>query len=204
MAAGIPLIVVDSNLAGYYPEGHPVRASAKLINEKFGGSQVISINVEGDIKDPEILRKIDEVEKKLLLDEHVGNTLSIAKLIKLVTKGAYKPGEKSFGQIPESRNAVEFFLDKYNEMGDPEELSKLVNNDFTQAQIIAQINSESSETIKKVVVDAQKIIDGDPVFTKITGSGVIFKDLIEKVIEGQVISLLLSFLAVSISCDAPF
>ncbi|HQI04204.1 MAG TPA: MMPL family transporter [bacterium] len=197
MAAGIPLIIVDSNLAGYYPEDHPVRKSAKLINEKFGGSQVISINVDGDIKDPQVLRKIDETEKKISLHKNVGNTLSIAKLLKLITKGAYKPEEKGFGQIPETKNAVEFFLDKYNEMGDPEELRKLVNNDFTQAQIIAQINSESSETIKKVVEDTQKLIDDDPVFTKITGSGVIFKDLIEKVIEGQVISLFLSFFAVS-------
>jgi len=198
MAAGIPLIVVDSNLAGYYPKDHPVRTSADLINKKFGGSQVISINVDGDIKDPEILRKIDEIEQKILLNENVGNTISIAKLIKLITKGAYKPDEKGFGQIPETKNAVEFFLDKYNEMGDPEELKKLVNNDFTQAQIIAQINSESSETIKKVVEDAQRIIAPEPAFTKITGSGVIFKDLIEKVIEGQIISLLLSFFAVSI------
>lgn len=198
MLVGIPLIVVDSNLAGYYPKGHPVRRSAKLINEKFGGSQIISINVEGDIKDPQLLKRIDEIEKKIGMNENVGNTLSIAKLIKLVTKGAYKPEEKSFGQIPETKSAVEFFLDKYNEMGDPEELKKLVNNDFTQAQIIAQINSESSETIKRVVEDAQKIIAGDPAFTKITGSGVIFKDLIEKVIEGQVISLLLSFFTVSI------
>ena len=41
-------------------------------------------------------------------------------------------------------------------------------------------------------------ISSEPAFTKITGSGVIFKDLIEKVIEGQIVSLLLSFLAVSI------
>lgn len=198
MAAGIPLIVVDSNLAGYYPKDHPVRTSADLINKKFGGSQVISINVDGDIKDPEILRKIDEIEQKILLNENVGNTISIAKLIKLITKGAYKPDEKGFGQIPDTKSAVEFFLDKYNEMGDPQELKKLVNSDFTQAQIIAQINSESSETIKKVVEDAQKIISSEPAFTKITGSGVIFKDLIEKVIEGQIISLLLSFFAVSI------
>ncbi|MGI6393225.1 MAG: efflux RND transporter permease subunit [bacterium] len=198
MAIGIPLIVVDSNLAGYYPENHPVRTSAKLINDKFGGSQVISVNVEGDMKSPGILKKIDEVEKKLMQQEHVGNTLSIAKLIKLVTKGAYKPEEKGFGQIPETKGAVEFFLDKYNEMGDPEELKKLVNDDFTQGQIIVQINSESSETIKKVVIDTEEIIKDFNEFTEITGSGVIFKDLIDKVIEGQVLSLVLSFVLVSV------
>lgn len=198
MSVGIPMIVVDSNLAGYYPEGHPVKESANLINEKFGGSQIISINVEGNIKDPQILNKIDEVELKLSKNKFVGNTLSIAKLVKLITKGAYKPEEPGFGKIPDTKSAVEFFLDKYNEMGDPEELKKLVNEEFTQAQIIAQINSESSETIKKVVEDAQKLISSEPAFTKITGSGVIFKDLIEKVIEGQIISLLLSFFAVSI------
>jgi uncharacterized protein len=198
MLLGIPLIVVDSNLAGYYPEGHPVRISSKLINEKFGGSQVVSINVSGDIKTPEILHKIDKVESEILKNPDVGNTISIAKLIKLVTKGAYKKDEKGFNSIPETRNAVDFFLEKFSEMGDPDELKKLVNDDFTQAQIIVQISSESSETIKKVTEDIEKMIADDPVFTKITGSGVIFKDLIEKVISGQIISLSLSFVAVSI------
>ncbi len=198
MLIGIPLIVVDSNLAGYYPDGHPVKTSAQLINEKFGGSQVVSINVSGDIKSPEILNKIDQMEKDVSLNPNVGNTLSIAKLVKLVTKGAYQEGEEGFNSIPETRNAVDFFLDKFSEMGDPGELKKLVNDDFTQAQIIVQINSESSETIKDVTEEIEKMIENEPVFTKITGSGVIFKDLIEKVISGQVISLSLSFLAVSI------
>ncbi|HDT11679.1 MAG TPA: RND family transporter, partial [bacterium] len=197
MVAGIPLIVVDSNLAGYYPDGHPVKNAAQLINEKFGGSQVISINVEADIKDPSVLKKIDEFEKRIGENPDVGNTLSIAKLLKLVTKGAYKEEEKGFNSIPETRNAVGFFLEKFKEMGDPAELTKLVNEDFTHAQIIVQINSESSETIKKVTEEAEEMIKGTPIFTKVTGSGVIFKDLIEQVIKGQVFSLSLSFIAVS-------
>lgn len=198
MVAGIPFIIVDSNLTGYYPDGHPVKVAAQLINDKFGGSQIVSVNVEGNIKDPQILRKIDDLEEKLAKTPHVGNTLSISKLVKLITKGAYKPGEKGYGKIPETENAVEFFLDKYNEMGDPEELRKLVNKDFTEAQIIAQINSESSEVIKRVYLETEKLIGNDPAFTKITGSAVIFKDLIDEVVNGQVISLLLSFIVVTI------
>ena len=197
MAFGIPKIVVDSNLASYYPKGHPAQIASQLINDNFGGSQIISVNVKADIKDPQVLKKIDEVEQTISKNPNVGNTLSIAKLIKLVTKGAYQPGEKGFGAIPDSKATVDFFLSKYNEMGDPDELTKLVNPDFTQAQIIVQLNSESSETIKKVVIDTQKLIENEPVFTEITGSGVMFKDLIDSVIDGQVISLVLSFVLVS-------
>ncbi len=198
MIAGIPMIIVDSNLAGYYPERHPVREASMLINEKFGGSQVVSINVEGDIKEPEVLLKIDALEERIAKNPYVGNTLSIAKLVKLVTKGAYKEDEKGYGSIPETKNAVGFFLEKFAEMGDPEELKKLANEDFSQAQLIVQINSESSETIKKVTEDIEKMIEDSPLFTKVTGSGVVFKDLIEQVIKGQIVSLVLSFLAVSI------
>ena len=197
MAFGIPKIVVDSNLASYYPKGHPAQVASQLINDNFGGSQIISVNVKADIKDPQVLKKIDEVEQTINKNPNVGNTLSIAKLIKLVTKGAYQPGEKGFGEIPETKSAVDFFLTKYNEMGDPDELTKLVNPDFTQAQIIVQLNSESSETIKKVVIDTQKLIENEPIFSEITGSGVMFKDLIDSVIDGQVISLVLSFVLVS-------
>ena len=197
MAFGIPKIVVDSNLASYYPKGHPAQIASQLINDNFGGSQIISVNVKADIKEPQVLKKIDEIEQKIAKNPSVGNTLSIAKLIKLVTKGAYQPGEKGFGEIPETKNAVDFFLTKYNEMGDPDELTKLVNPDFSQAQIIVQLKSESSETIKEVVIDTQKLIENEPIFSEITGSGVMFKDLIDSVIDGQIISLVLSFVLVS-------
>ena len=49
-----------------------------------------------------------------------------------------------------------------------------------------------------MVIDTQKLIENEPVFTEITGSGVMFKDLIDSVIDGQIISLLLSFISVSI------
>ncbi|MBP5434837.1 RND family transporter [bacterium] len=198
MAVGIPRIIVDSNLASYYPKGHPVQVASQLINDNFGGSQVISVNAKGDIKDPVNLKKIDELEKKIAQNPNVGNTLSIAKLIKLVTKGAYQPDEKGFGAIPDSKATVDFFLSKYNEMGDPDEVSKLVSSDFTQAQIIVQLKSESSETIKRVVLETQELIKDEPLFTEITGSGVMFKELIDSVIDGQVISLILSFFSVSI------
>lgn len=198
MAIGIPKIVVDSNLASYYPKGHPVQIASQLVNDNFGGSQVISVNAKGDIKDPVNLKKIDEIEKKVAQNPNVGNTLSIAKLIKLVTKGAYQPDEKGFGAIPDSKATVDFFLSKYNEMGDPDEVSKLVSSDFTQAQIIVQLKSESSETIKRVVLETQELIKDEPLFTEITGSGVMFKELIDSVIDGQVISLILSFFSVSI------
>ncbi|MBR6245491.1 RND family transporter [bacterium] len=198
MAIGIPKIVVDSNLASYYPKGHPVQIASQLVNDNFGGSQVISVNAKGDIKDPVNLKKIDEIEKKIAQNPNVGNTLSIAKLIKLVTKGAYQPDEKGFGAIPDSKATVDFFLSKYNEMGDPDEVSKLVSSDFTQAQIIVQLKSESSETIKRVVLETQELIKDEPLFTEITGSGVMFKELIDSVIDGQVISLILSFFSVSI------
>jgi len=198
MLFGIPSILVDSNLTGYYPDGHPVKMSAQLINDKFGGSQIVSVNVKGNIKDPVVLRKIEKLETQLSKNPNVGNTLSIAKLVKLITKGAYKPDEKGYNKIPETQNAVGFFMDKYSEMGDPEELKKLVNKDFTEAQIIAQIKSESSEVIKSVYLDTKKLIEGESIFTKITGSAVIFKDLIDEVISGQIISLLLSFIVVTL------
>ncbi len=62
---GAFLLKVDTNLENFFPEEHPVRVSARVINETFGGSQNISILVEGDILDPEVMAKIDQYETTL-------------------------------------------------------------------------------------------------------------------------------------------
>jgi predicted RND superfamily exporter protein len=57
LSMGIFRLTVNTNPTRLYPAGHPARVSADLINRDLGGFFPVSIVFEGDIKDPDLLKK---------------------------------------------------------------------------------------------------------------------------------------------------
>lgn len=200
----IPRLTGDSNLARYYPAGSTVAVSSGIVNEQFGGGQIVNVVVEGDIKDPAVLRKIDIFEKEMEKLPEVGKSTSIVRLVKMISRGLHKPGEPGYDAIPDSRGAVDFYISEYAKMADIQEMTHLVTGDFTHAQIMVQINDEGSGTIKRVVAKVNQLTAGDPSFTLVGGSGYIFAALIDEVSRGQITSLILSVVIVSLLVMALF
>lgn len=194
----IPKLTGDSNLARYYPAGSTVARSSDIVNEQFGGGQIVNVVVEGDIKDPAILRKIDAFEREMERLPEVGKSTSIVRLIKMISRNLHKPGEPGYDAIPDSRGAVDFYLTEYAKMADIQEIAHLVTADLRHAQIMVQINDEGSGTIKRVVAKVNELTAGDPAFMIVGGSGYIFAALIDEVSKGQVTSLVLSVVIVAI------
>lgn len=197
LATGIRLIVVDSNIVNYYPKDSPIRESSAIVNQKFGGAQTVTVLAQGDMKNPEVLKKIDALEQSISKIPDVGNTVSISKLLRLMTKGLHKEGEPGYDKIPDNSGAVSFYYDQYAKMGNPEDLRQLVSPDLKYALITAQVTNEGSETLERVINDIKNKIKDEPLFTKIGGTGMIFSELIGKVIEGQTESLFLAIFIVT-------
>lgn len=193
----IPQLTSDSNLARYYPEGSTVAVASDIVNKQFGGGQIINVVVEGDIKDPALLRKIDAFEKEMAKVPEVGKTTSIVRLLKLISRNLHKPGEPGYDAIPDGRGGVDFYLSEYVKLSDIKELGHLVTEDFRHAQIMVQINDEGSGTIKRVVAKVNALTAGEPQFTIVGGSGYIFAALIDEVSMGQISSLILSVIIVA-------
>ena len=58
LALTVFILVVLGDWENFFPEKHPLRVSSEIINETFGGSQNISILMEGDIKDCDFVQVI--------------------------------------------------------------------------------------------------------------------------------------------------
>ena len=106
---------------------HPVRVSAQVINETFGGSQNISILVEGDILDPEVMGQIDRYETALKRHPAVGNVMSIAGIVREISKALNDEGDPYYNMVPHERNALAQYLELFMMSGDPEDLERLVD-----------------------------------------------------------------------------
>lgn len=198
-AGGIFMLHVDTNLENFFPEKHPVRISSRIIDETFGGSQNISILVEGDIRDPAVMQMIDRYESELKGNPAVGNVLSIAGVIREISKALNEKPDPLYDRIPDSRNAIAQYLELYLMSGEPEDLERMVDFDFQRAQIMVRVNDGSNASLKGVLADIRNLTgENENASVRVGGYGLIAADLADLVVRGQVLSLVIALAVVFI------
>lgn len=196
-AAGLPLLKVDTNPINYYSESAPVATTARAINDHFGGSTEISVMVEGDIQDPKVLKQIDKLETELRGMHQVGFTSSIAQVVRTMNK-AIGGGEPGSDSIPETREAVSQLFLLYSMGGSPQDFERLVDFEYKHALLTARVRSLSTGEIQEVVRKVRAFAQNEMPGVKVTvgGFGAVFADLVDAIIDGQVSSLVVSFVVV--------
>jgi len=193
---GVFLVSVNTDPINYYEEDHPVAISANLINKNLGGFFPISIVFKGDIKEPAILKKIDQLEREIESYPEVGNTLSIARVVRQMNRILNAESGKEYDDIPRYRNAVAQYFELYNMSGDAQDFEKMVDFNYEYALITARINTSSTPVLRRVVDRIKNSIKDDPDVYLVGGIADVFSDLSTKVVNGQFISLALAMVMV--------
>lgn len=195
-AGGIFLVEVDSNQENFFPEDHPVKIGATKINDHFGGSQSLSILFSGDIKDPEILKRMDGYERTLEEMPGVGGTISIAGIVRRMSRALNDEGDPQFDMIPASRNGVAQYFELYSMSGDPGDFEKLVDFDYMHAQLIVRVNDGNTSTVKRLVAEIKSMVADDTAVETIGGTCLAVAELADIVVKGQFLSLFAALSAI--------
>jgi len=201
---GIFSVSVNTDPINYYEEDHPVAVSANLINKNLGGFFPVSVVFKGDIKDPVILKKIDRLEKEIGAYSEVGNTISIARVVRQMSRILNEENEAGYDTVPDTRNAVAQYFELYNMSGNPDDFEKMVDFDYEYAIITARINSSSTPVLRRVVDRIKNRIKNDTDVYLVGGIADIFSNLSAKVVSGQFISLALALVVVTLFLMALF
>ncbi len=181
-----------------FPADHPYSISLAIANEHFGGTKNVYLVFEGDIRHPDILRKMDDYEQRLENIPEVGSITSIASLVRIMSKALNDPGDEFYNKIPDTREAVAQYLELYSMSGDPEDLEDLVNFDYSKAIMNVQFQAADLKTANMVLNELNLIIDKDEHATLMGGYSLIEKELSDAIARGQVNSLLFAFAAIII------
>ncbi len=189
---GVFRVVVDTNPNGYYKPGHPTVRVNNLIDQHLGGSQTVSIVFEGDIKDPAIMKKIDDLEHKLAEMPEIGYTSSIAKMIRQMSRALNEPDDPMYDKIPDTRSAIAQYFALYSMSGDAADFEKMVDFPYEHAVITARVNRTSTIVLRRVVRKIKRLVKGDDDVLLVGGFGVVLTDLAKAVVDGQVFSLFLA------------
>ena len=202
---GITKVWINSSFLDKFEKDSDIVLTDQFINSHFGGTSTINLILDSKeknaFKNPEVLRLVDKMQQDVVENlELAGNTFTLTDYIKRMNKVMHADDE-AYNIIPDNTDLIAQYLLLYEMSGDPENLWKVVDYDYAKLNVNFQIKSDNSKAINSVISEIKTFEDD---FAKLgvkmnyAGSGykaLIFTDLI---LEGQIMSLILSLVIVII------
>jgi hydrophobe/amphiphile efflux-3 (HAE3) family protein len=196
ISTGIFMLRIETNQENYFPKNNPVKMASNVINKKFGGSQTISIMVSGDIKDPAVMKGIDNLTREMEMTNGVGQIFSISQAVREMSKAIYTEGESGYDNIPDSRESIAQMFELYNMSGNPEDFRQMMNLENTKAHILIRLSNPENTVIKMVKEKISVLTSVIPAEITIGGYAIIMTDFSASIIKGQVMSLVFALVTV--------
>lgn len=193
----IKTINTETDITKFFKPGSEVRKTSAKAVKNFGGIFVLQILVDGNIKSPDVMRKMAKVEDALKTIDGVHYPFSIADLIKKMNQVMHD-NDPSFHTVPDSENAIAQYMLLYS-MSDQKMLDTLITPDSKQAVIQARIGKFGYHEIEKIVAqinDKIKPLESKDIRFTLTGSPMLMITINKHLIENQETSLYLSIIAV--------
>lgn len=198
LGIGVIFLRIETNQESFFPRRHPVRKAAEIINTKFGGSQTISVMISGNIKDPVVMHKIDDLTGHLKGSKGVGSVFSISDVVREMSKAIYEPGEDGYDRIPASGEAIAQMFELYNMSGNPDDFKQLMNFENTKAHLLVRLSQPDNKTVRNLKDDLKSYTTDFPARVTTGGYAFIMNDFAQKIINGQVSSLVFALAIVLI------
>jgi predicted RND superfamily exporter protein len=209
---GMQEIWINSSFLDKFEKDNDIVQTDKFINEHFGGTSSINLILDANgkkdtFKEPEVLKLVDKMQKDVDAElEVVGNTFSLADYINRMNK-VMNADDEAYNTIPDSKNMIAQYLLLYEMSGDPENLNKVVDYDYEKLNVTFQLKSDNSKAINSALHIIEKYTNDFAKYgitMNYAGSGykgLVFTDLI---LEGQIMSLILSLIIIIVLLSVMF
>ncbi|MCF6269157.1 MAG: efflux RND transporter permease subunit [Melioribacteraceae bacterium] len=208
---GISKVWINSSFLDKFEKDSDIVLTDQFINEHFGGTSTINLILDSDsndaFKNPEVLRLVDKMQQDVVGNLAIaGNSFTLTDYVKRMNK-VMNADDEAYNTIPDDSDLIAQYLLLYEMSGDPENLWKVVDYDYAKLNVNFQVKSDNSKAINSVLSEIESFEDD---FAKLgvkmnyAGSGykaLIFTDLI---LEGQIMSLVLSLIIVIVLLGVMF
>jgi len=201
---GMQKIWINSSFLDKFEKESEIVLTDNFINEHFGGTTTLNLILDAEgkkdvFKNPDVLKLTDQMQSQLENDlEVVGNSFSLTDYTKRMNK-VMNADQEEFNTIPDEQNMIAQYLLLYEMSGDPENLNKVVDYNYAKLNVTFQLKSDNSKALNSAIAIIETYEDDfnkHGITLNYAGSGykgLIFTDLI---LEGQILSLILSLIIV--------
>ena len=197
---GLTKVTVDVNMINFFKPGTEIRDSMDFMDEEMTGTVDIRVRIEGDMKDPETLTDMVNLQDFMEEDEKVSTSYSIANVVKQMHRTVMDDNPE-YETIPDSREKVNNLFTMYSMSGDPDDFSTMVDYDYKVGLITALSKVMSTDEIFTYVEKTNKYIEKsfDPkIKIKVTGMLVVFRDLVIMIIKSSIFSISISLFLIGL------
>jgi len=196
---GIKLVTTEVNMFSFFEKGNKIRDSLEFLDKKMLGSMDLEFLINGDMKDPELLQQISQLQDYVEKNPSVSITFSIVDVIKRMHR-TVMDDDPDYETVPDDRAKVNNLYTMYSMSGDPDDLTALVDYEYSKALVTAILKNVSTKSSVLFVNDIEQFVDKN--FTKYkdisaTGQLVVLRDMVELVIKSSVISICVSIVVIT-------
>lgn len=186
---GILRIQVNTHEIEYFKKSHPMRIATEFIEDRLTGTMAFEIMLTGKkdaFKDPEALKKIDELQSYVHSMENTHATFSVTNYIKEMHK-VIQNGEDTYYTIPSDPSLLNdlLFLGEGSETLD----SYIDTMDYSAARIHSRLNFIDNNTLKainaKIVTKMNEIFDTGEITPEISGLIPLYVNMTDYLIDSQ-------------------
>lgn len=151
---GASKLYVDSSWMSDFRQDSDLVVANKMFNKEFDGTIFLNVVVEGDKKNiltsPDLLRRIEDLQKYVETLPHVGGSRSIVDYIKNMNKTLHA-GDEKFDVIPSSEAQIGEYLFLFSISGRPQQLDEMVDYDYRQGLITFAIKTDQTRELKDII-----------------------------------------------------
>lgn len=198
---GITQLNIEVNISTFFKPGTEIRNSIDFLDSEMTGMLDIQFRVEGDMRSPEVLQRMDEIQNYLEENiEEVTTTLSLADIIKMMHR-TIMDDSIQYEIIPESRDKVNNLLTLYSMSGDPDDFSGLVDYNYEVGLLSAFMKTMRTSKIVEVVDDINAFMAEDQeveMKVGITGILIVMGEMVNLIIQSSFISISVSIILIAL------
>ena len=205
-AIGLSMIVVNDNPVKWFKKNHPLRVADVTLNQHLAGTYMNYLVFDGGeedaMKNPEVLKYIEKLQRHLEKNRIVGATTGLTDIVKKVRYELFDADKSKFA-IPDDQNEVaqDLFLFEISG-GNPDDLFKFVTSDYAKTNLWVQMREGDNQSVVSVVDEANQYLADNPppVEMDVHWAGLPYVNVVwqEKMVGGMRSALLSSFAVVFI------
>ena len=193
---GFHKITVDVNFAHFFKQGTEIRDSMDFMDEEMTGTMDLRVRVDGDMRNPDVLNDIANLQTFLKREEKVSLSYSFSDVVKQMHR-TFMDDDPEFYTIPESKdkvtNLIRGFSNDYSSLVDDMEyetgLVTALAKIMSTGEIFDYVN-ETDQFIETNLTSDIKIV--------VTGMIVVFRDMVIMIIKSSAFSILFSLLIIGV------
>ncbi len=165
-AVGLSMIVVNDNPVKWFKKSHPIRIADTVMNKHLAGTYMNYLVFESEesdrMKDPEVLRYVERIQRELEKEEIVGATTGLPDIVKKVRYELFE-ADSAKAVLPDNQDEIAQLLFVFEMSGgDADDLFKMVTSDYDKLNLWVQLTSGDNRDVQSTVEYVNDYIAKNP------------------------------------------